>query len=250
MADIYKFVENKIFKIIHIINNEFYDNCRNAAIHYNGFVHWFQRKFKELNFKSIQSSMNKALNDDQKKTILRYIDDFDHINMFFKCSMIVEAVNYFLRHENRQMHKHWFHRFKKRHFKLFIHKQKPLNADQLNSQNVKKIKNYFYKLRVIIEKKSFIKKKIYNMNKTEFHIDCDKNYKIINFHMIKSLRMMNSNNHDYIICVKCICVNNDAVFFLLIMKKVHIIHKWIEKNDLNENIKFKTNDTNYVMDIL
>ena len=40
--------------------------------------------------------MNKTLNDDQKKTILWYIDNFDHINMFFKHSMIVKTANYFL----------------------------------------------------------------------------------------------------------------------------------------------------------
>ena len=125
-----------------------------------------------------------------------------------------------------------------------------MNADQLNSQNVKEIKNYFYKLRAIIEKKSLIEKKIYNMNEMEFRIDCGKNHEIINFHAIKSLRMMNSNNRNYIICVKCICVNGDAVFFLLIMKGVHIMHKWAEKNDLNESIKFETNDTGYLNDEL
>ena len=129
MADIYKSVENRISEIIHIINNGFYDSCHDAAIYYDVFVHWFQRKFKELNFKSIQSSMNRALNDDQKKTILWYIDNFDYINMFFRRSMIVETANYFLRHKGRQMHKHWFRRFKKQHFKLFIHKQKSLNVD-------------------------------------------------------------------------------------------------------------------------
>ena len=53
MADIYKFVENRISEIIHVINNGFYDNCRDAAIHYDVLVRRFQRRFKELNSKSI-----------------------------------------------------------------------------------------------------------------------------------------------------------------------------------------------------
>ena len=115
---------------------------------------------------------------------------------------------------------------------------------------MEKIRNYFYKLRAIIEKKDFIEKKIYNMNEMKFYIDCDKNHEIISFHMIKSLRMMNSNNRDYITCVKCICANDDVVFFLLIMKRVHIMHKWTEKNDLNQSIKYKTSDTDYLNDEL
>ena len=106
MADIYKSVENRISEVIHAINNGFYDSCHDAAIHYDVFVRRFQRRFKELNFKSIRSPTNKALNDDQKKIILRYIDDLDCINMFFKRLMIVETANYLLRHKGRQMHKH------------------------------------------------------------------------------------------------------------------------------------------------
>ena len=106
MADTYKSVENRISETIHAINNGFYDSCHDAVIHYNVSVRRLQRRFKELNSKSTRSPTNRTLNDDQEKIILRYIDDLDHINMFFKRLMIVETVNYFLRHKGRQVHKH------------------------------------------------------------------------------------------------------------------------------------------------
>ena len=63
------------------------------------------------------------------------------------------------------------------------------------------------------------------MNETKFRIDCGKGHEIISFHATKPLRMMNPDNRDYITCVKCICANDDAVSSLLIIKKIHIMHK-------------------------
>ena len=65
---------------------------------------------------------------------------------------------------------------------------------------------------------------------------------------IKFLRIINLKNHDYMIFIKIICVNENIIFFILIFKKMNKFFKWAMKNDLNENIMFQCNDTEYTND--
>ncbi len=91
---------------------------------------------------------------------------------------------------------------------------------------------------------------MWNMNETSFRIDCERAQLVITFNSRKSLRMMNSNNRDYIIFVKCINVSDEMIFSLIILTEVHILRKWCEKNNLNEETLIEISDMNYSNDDL
>ena len=61
---------------------------------------------------------------------------------------------------------------------------------------------------------------------------------------------MNSNNRDYITSVKCVSSIDEVISSMLIILKINILHKWCQKNDLNENTLIKINEINYLNDDL
>ena len=63
------------------------------------------------------------------------------------------------------------------------------------------------------------------MNETNFRIDCDRAHLVMIINVNKSLRMIDLNNRDYIISMKCVNFVNDVISFLFIILKVNILHK-------------------------
>ena len=60
------------------------------------------------------------------------------------------------------------------------------------------------------------------MNKTEFHVRCDRAHMIIILKHIYSLMFINADNHDYLTMIKCINVINYVLSLFLIMIIIYI----------------------------
>ena len=86
------------------------------------------------------------------------------------------------------------------------------------------------------------------MNKTEFHIDCDKFHIVITLNSKKFLHMMNSNNCDYITFIEAVFIADCTLPSMLIFKKMNTLAKWAMKNDLNEDIVFECSQSEFAND--
>ena len=229
-------------------NANLFPSIRAAALAYNVNPQRVQRRHQGKNSLFDRFTNGRLLNEIQKQMIIKYINNFDKINMQTKSSMIIAAVNFFLWHDNQTVSFKWFKWFKIRNPQLFARKQKPLFVDRTVSQNVKILRNYFYKLQKIMKENNIQTENIWNMDETGFRIDCDKFHIVIILNFKKSLRMMNSNNRDYITSIEIVFVADGTLSSMLVFKKMNTLVKWAMKNDLNENIVFECSQSGFAND--
>ena len=92
----------------------------------------------------------KPLNRSKKRAICDYIDRLEKINICGRPLIIVGAVNYLIRFEDRVVGHHWLKRFLKRNLEYHVCKQKPLAADRKQSHSVHNISDYFDKVELVM----------------------------------------------------------------------------------------------------
>ena len=116
-------------------------------------------------------------------------------------------------------------RFLKRNPDFHVRKQKPLAAERKDSHDLKNMTEYFNKLERMMKEKSITAVDVWNMNETDFRIDCGRTQMIITLDPKRPLRMMNSDNRDYITSVKCVSSGGEVIPPMLIISGVNILHK-------------------------
>ena len=225
MSAAYHALKNRIDQIINALYHDFYTNCAVAVQTFDVAPRTLQRRWNENDFQNIRLSINKTFTNDQKQTIQDYIHRLNDINQCARFRMIVKATNYFIRFENRTIEHLWLNRFLKRNPKFHLRKQKLLTVDWKSSHNLKNMTESFNKLKRIMKKKKIIEIDVWNMNETDFRIDCEWIQMIISLNKWKSFCLMNSDNRDYITSVKCISFANNVIPSLFIISEVHIFHK-------------------------
>ena len=250
MNQSYAAIENRIEKTINAIFIDVYTSISSASRDYDVSVRRFQRKWNENQLKSIRSTINRAFIEKQKKTIKRYIEQLNQTNMCVKHSMIVKIVNYLIRFKNRVVDNHWLTRFLKRNFQFNVRKQKSFATNKKKSHSVKNMTAYFIKLEAVMKEKEITELNVWNINETSFRINCDKAQLIVIMNVNKSLRMIDSDNRDYITSMKCVSSADDVISSFFILSEVNILHKWCQHNDLNEDTLIEISDTDYSNDNL
>ena len=90
---------------------------------------------------------------------------------------------------------------------------------------------------------------VWNMNETDFRIECERAQMIVTLNPNKPLRMTDSDNRTYLTSVESISSDGADISPMLIISGVHILHKWAV-NDLNSNILLETSPTGYSNDDL
>ena len=115
--------------------------------------------------------------------------------------------------------------------------------------NVKELKLYFDQLKEAIEEYDVQFEDTWNMNETEFRLDCEKFCIIITLDIKKSFKITDSDNREYITSIKIISVDDEIISSMLIVKKNFILHRFAV-NDLEELIILVFNDFDYSNDDL
>ena len=149
-----------------------------------------------------------------------------------------------------QLGHQWFSRFFERNPQYDKRKQKPLATDRKNSHSLTDMKDYFYKLKAVMRDKGIIEVDVWNMDETGFRIGCGRAQMVIIMNPKKPLRMMDSDNRDYITTVECISSGGEVIPSLIIISGVQILHKWCQENDLHDDILIGTSDSGYSSDDL
>jgi hypothetical protein len=225
-------------------------NCAAADRAFEIAIRILQKRWKEDDFKNIRVNINKVLTNEQEQAIRNYIERLDKINMCVRFKMIVKTANFLVRSKNLTMSHQWFKHFIKRNSQLLARKQKLLISNRKNNHNLQDMNEYFSKLSRIMREKRITDDDVWNINETSFRIDCERTQLVIILNTRKSLRMTNLDNRDYILCVECISSDDEMIFSLIILIEMHILHKWCEKNDLNEETLIEISETNYLNDDL
>ena len=246
----YQKVEIRISDAIDALHEDWYINCAQTAKTFQMSVRRLQRRWNEFNSKSSRLSINKALSNEQEMTIHQYIEQLDKINMCVRSRMIIDAANHLLRSKNRVVDHQWFKRFLTRNLEYHRRRQKSLTMNRKNSHSVQNIKTYFYKFDEIMKSKRITSENVWNMNEIDFRIDCERTQMIITLNVNKSLRMTDSDNRDYITSMKCISSTEHVISLLIIISKIHILHKWCEHNDLDDDILIEISESDYSNDDL
>ncbi len=94
-----------------------------------------------------------------------------------------------------------------------------------NANNLNNLANYFTKLKATIAKYNIVLKNLQNTDKTNFRVECDKSRIIIILNIKKILKIVDSNNCDYITFVKIVNSINKTILLLLIVKDSQILDK-------------------------
>ena len=249
MSELYKSVEQRILNIIEVIQKNDYNNCINATKTFDVSVQTLQRRWNEASFKFTRSLINRALTDAQEQAIFMYIERLNRINMSARLKMIVRAANWLIRLKQRVVSSQWVERFLKRNSQYYQWEQKSLTYDRKNSQESTTFMNHFYKYKRAMKDHDILNENVWNMNETDFCIDCERAQMIVTLNSKKSLRMTNSNNRIYIIFVEYVSSREWVIRFMLILTEVHILHKW-SFDDLNDDIVIDISKTRYSNDDL
>ncbi len=249
MAEPYKTVEQRILDAIDAIHGDWYFNCTEAAEAFEVSLRTLQRRFNGAPSKSTRPFTNKALTDVQEQAIFDYIKHLNQINMSARPCMIVRVANWLIRSEQRVVESLWVERFLKRNSQYYRRKQKSLTYDRKNSQNVITFDDHFYKYKRAMKGCDILNVNVWNMNETDFRIDCERAQLVVTLNSNKSLRMTNSNNRTYLTSMKCVSSEGWFIPLMLILAEVHILHKW-DFNDLNDDTLIDISEIEYSNDDL
>lgn len=84
------------------------------------------------------------------------------------------------------------------------------------------------------------------MDETKFRIGSKKAQLVVTMDPNKSLCMIDSENHDYIISVEYIGSAGEIIPPILLVFRVNILHKQCQHNDLNSDIIIGITETGYI----
>jgi len=129
---------------------------------------------------------NKLLSDPEEAAICRYIDRLDAINLAVKPEFVEDAANAVLAARCSRAERanppttgsRWTTRFLKRHG-YFKRKQKKLDTNRKDAENVEVVKRYFQQLQEVIGKHGIQPTDIWNMDETGFRIGMGKDQMIV-----------------------------------------------------------------------
>ena len=212
-----------------------------------------QNRVNGMASKSTREASNKRLTKAQEQTIKNYIKRLNDQNMSLTLQLVVDVANYLLQSCNSDapsLGPDWFKRFMKRNPKLKKRRAKPLAIDRKDVFNIQDLKAYFRRLQKARVEFEILDSDIWNMNETDFRIDCERSRIVITLDVNKNIRMTDSNNRDYVTSVKVVNAIDDTILTMLIMKRVNILHKWTLSNDLDDHILLSTSDSKYINDDL
>ena len=208
MSEFYKNRQNRIFKTLDVFQKKFYKSAVECAWEHDISTRLFQRRLKLKDSKLKRSATYTRLFETQETTIKKYIEYLDNLNILFKQSMIRDAVNYLLRQIDSlasRVSRNWTFWFLKQNLQFHVKKKKSLTVERKNVHSVENLKKYFEAFCREVEIFELTSNDIWNMNETNFRVNCESNSLIMTF-LNRSIVITDSDNRDYVIVVEYINV--------------------------------------------
>ncbi len=163
-----------------------------------------------------------------------------------------EAANFLLQQTNLvnslRVEQHWSVRFLQQNSQFFKRKQTSLVADRKTSLTVEMAKQHFYDFRDVLTKYAIQSNDIWNMNESDFHIEVERDHLVITLIKKKPLRAIDSGVRNLVSDVKTINAEREKISLMLIVFGINILNKWVQKNDLNDDLLLATTEFKYLND--
>ena len=121
----------------------------------------------------------------------------------------------------------WLKRFLERNPEYHIRKKTPLAAERKHSHGVHDMSNYFEKIERITREKGITELDVWNMDETGFRIGCGKAQLVVTMDPNKPVRMIDSENRDYITSVECVGSAGETIPPMLLISGVNILHNGV-----------------------
>ena len=199
-----------------------------------------------------QTSINTKLSYSEEKALCRYIDRLDSINLHVRQEFVVDAANAILKERAGKNNtpltvgKCWIKRFLKRHSYDTV-KQKVLEQNRQVAENPKVVREWFEKLRKVIQEEGILPEDIYNMDETGFQIGVGKDQLVIT----KRKRAHYFGlpiNRESATAIEAIRGNGEVIpLFIILSGSVHM-GKWYQIDQLDKHSSITVSPTGYTND--
>ena len=223
--------EKRIKKTIEALSEDVYPSVQECTKEIKLNQKILNNRWNEKTFKITRESINKRLTTAQKRAIKNYIMRMNKKNMLLTFKFVENVVNFVLRKTDSNaifLKNHWIKRFLDRNLDFKKQRQRFISIHKKDIDWISTLKQYFHQLKNVINQYNIQILDTWNMNETDFRIECKKNYIIVILITKKSLsRIINSNNRKYIIFIKIINIVDDIISFFFIFKKSFIVYRLI-----------------------
>ena len=253
MSATYGTLEQRMKWVFNALRDERYFNVVVAARAYDFQTRTFQMHVKKVDFRKDHKSTHTAFSPAQEQILLKYIVRLDSIDMSFKIKMIRSAANHLfkladsLNSKSRRVFRNWVIRFADR-YDVYKKKQKSLNVARKASEELKQLKQHFVRFRRVCKKRNIKLLNLYNMNETDFRVNCDENHWILTLNKLLFQRFNDSDNREFVISIECINSIEFSISFYLIVFDIEIQERWFQQNKIVNDIRINVFDTDYFND--
>ena len=253
MSATYGTLEQRMKWVFNALRDERYFNVVVAARAYDFQTRTFQMHVKKVDFRKDHKSTHTAFSPAQEQILLKYIVRLDSIDMSFKIKMIRSAANHLfkladsLNSKSRRVFRNWVIRFADR-YDVYKKKQKSLNVARKASEELKQLKQHFVRFRRVCKKRNIKLSNLYNMNETDFRVNCDENHWILTLNKLLFQKLNDLDNRESVTSIECINSIEFSVFFYFIVFDIEIQKRWFQQNKVVNDMRIDVFDTDYFND--
>ena len=235
------------------IHDDEYKFASIAAQTFEVSVWTLQKRLIETHISLFEwESHEHALNIEQKETICAYLTRLNNLLISARLRHLRRAANFLLQQTNlmnsSRVDQHWSAWFLQQNSQFFKRKQTSLAADRKTSLTVEVTKQHFYDFQDVLIKYAIQSNDTWNMNESDFRIKVERNHIVITLIKKKPLRAIDSKVRNLVSDVKIISAEEEKIFLMLIIFEINILNKWVQKNDLNDNLLLATTEFEYSND--
>ncbi len=253
MSEYYINLKYRIEEATDAIHDGEYKFASTAAQAFEVPVQTLQRRLAETHTSLFERKPHEyVLNTEQREAICIYLTRLNKLSISARLRHLREAANFLLQQANpvnpSRVEQHWPVRFLQQNPQFFKRKQTPLAADRKTSLTVEVTKQHFYDFRDVLIKYAIQPNDIWNMNESDFRIEVERGHLVITLIKKKPLRAIDSKVRDLVSDVKAINAGGEKILPMLIVLEINILNKWMQENDLNDDLLLATTEFEYSND--
>jgi len=253
MSEYYINLKYRIEETTDAFHDDEYKFASIAAQTFKVSVWTLQRRLVETHISLFERESHEyVLNTEQRETICIYLTRLNKLSISARLRHLRGAANFLLQQANLvnslRVEQHWSVRFLQQNPQFFKRKQTSLAADRKTSLTVEMTKQHFYDFRDVLIKYAIQSNDIWNMNESDFRIEVERDHLVITLIKKRSLRAIDSRVRNLVSDVKMINAEREKILLMLIVFEINILNKWVQENNLNDDLLLATTESEYSND--
>ena len=254
MPDTYHDIEDRISEAVKSLDSQGKPNVAKTARDFRVPPSRLRNRWNGRRSKSQVVAHNRTLSEAQELTICQYLDHLDRGGPKAQYNQLKQAANAFLKKDYTGKGKpptvgsHWAGQFLQRHSQYFVRKQKSLATERKNAYQPITIQTHFNDFQAAKIEKGIHDHDCYNFDETGFRIGVGQDQWVITKNELGRLYMENPENCEYLSSLECIGRGGDVLPNMLILSGQQHLEKWVEENNLDDDVALAVSDNGYSND--